>query len=322
MSATHSSSQERFALGQHLVVERSCFSHHGIYVGYGQVIENLLEQGIVAVPLQTFADGAPIKVRNHPFPKYSAHEAVRRAYSRIGEKSYDLLTNNCEHFVNWCIEGICTSRQVDNCITLCKPLVDFAENLPILGEKLKKAKEQSIQGHLATNPHDYETSAHFNHETQFRQTVEDMFGGDEISILGQRFNQSREQSNQQEVERYQKAQQTSEELSKINSFAELIDYADASAHTSTSANATPSLCVPTYAQAKKYTDVPVNCYPHTQAQANANTQTKAKAHANAHNTSRPTPGDMEARENYVSKLAPGGRLNKVRALLTNKRPKS
>jgi hypothetical protein len=43
---------------------------------------------------------------------YSPKEIVRRARSRIGENDYRLLTNNCEHFCNWCLYGVNRSAQV------------------------------------------------------------------------------------------------------------------------------------------------------------------------------------------------------------------
>jgi hypothetical protein len=41
------------------------------------------------------------------------HEVVRRARLRLGENRYHLLTNNCEHFCEWCIRGESRSLQVD-----------------------------------------------------------------------------------------------------------------------------------------------------------------------------------------------------------------
>jgi hypothetical protein len=50
-----------------------------------------------------------------------AHEIVptvgiRRGHgdhrSRLGENDYRLLTNNCEHFCNWCLSGVSLSAQV------------------------------------------------------------------------------------------------------------------------------------------------------------------------------------------------------------------
>jgi hypothetical protein len=44
---------------------------------------------------------------------FSAEETIRRARSRLGEKSYNLLTNNCEHFAIWCKTGLSKSYQVE-----------------------------------------------------------------------------------------------------------------------------------------------------------------------------------------------------------------
>jgi Lecithin retinol acyltransferase len=38
--------------------------------------------------------------------------AVKRALKRIGEKAYNLVFNNCEHFKNWVLNGEDISRQV------------------------------------------------------------------------------------------------------------------------------------------------------------------------------------------------------------------
>lgn len=40
--------------------------------------------------------------------------AVKRAISRIGERAYNYVTNNCEHFKNWVHRGEHKSAQVDN----------------------------------------------------------------------------------------------------------------------------------------------------------------------------------------------------------------
>jgi hypothetical protein len=41
------------------------------------------------------------------------NDIVRRARSRLGERCYDVLRNNCEHFCNWCQVGESRSTQVD-----------------------------------------------------------------------------------------------------------------------------------------------------------------------------------------------------------------
>ena len=45
-------------------------------------------------------------------------EIVRRARSRLGENDYRLLTNNCEHFCNWCLDGVSHSAQVERPLVL------------------------------------------------------------------------------------------------------------------------------------------------------------------------------------------------------------
>ena len=45
---------------------------------------------------------------------YSPEETVRRAESRLGERLYNIATNNCEHFAIWCKTGVSESTQVEN----------------------------------------------------------------------------------------------------------------------------------------------------------------------------------------------------------------
>lgn len=46
--------------------------------------------------------------------KYEREEAEIRAKSRIGERAYDYISNNCEHFVNWVHSGKSYSKQVSS----------------------------------------------------------------------------------------------------------------------------------------------------------------------------------------------------------------
>lgn len=45
---------------------------------------------------------------------YSPEETVQRAYKKIDEEEYNLVTNNCEHFALWCKTGIAESHQIDD----------------------------------------------------------------------------------------------------------------------------------------------------------------------------------------------------------------
>lgn len=43
----------------------------------------------------------------------SPGEILNRAESRLGERKYNLVTRNCEHFAFWCATGLSTSQQVE-----------------------------------------------------------------------------------------------------------------------------------------------------------------------------------------------------------------
>ena len=53
-----------------------------------------------------------------------ADTVVCRAKSRLGEKKYHLLRNNCEHFALWCKTGISSSEQVENIEKTLRESVD------------------------------------------------------------------------------------------------------------------------------------------------------------------------------------------------------
>jgi hypothetical protein len=75
-----------------------------------------LQGPIEVISLEQFAAGSGFEVISHPFAKYTGLEAVRRAASRLGERNYRLLTNNCEHFCLWRLFGQGKSEQGEACI--------------------------------------------------------------------------------------------------------------------------------------------------------------------------------------------------------------
>jgi hypothetical protein len=107
------------AAGTHIVTNRRGYSHHGIYIGNGKVIHyaglsrDWFPGPIEEVAFDRFAGRRAVFMRPHTMPRFDRIEVVRRARSRVGETSYRLLTNNCEHFCEWCIRGEPRSRQVD-----------------------------------------------------------------------------------------------------------------------------------------------------------------------------------------------------------------
>jgi hypothetical protein len=106
-------------VGAHLTTLRRGYTHHGVYVGGGRVVHysglsGLWQCGPVEdVSLYRFAADRSVTIVDHNRSPYSPQEIVRRARSRVGESDYRLLTNNCEHFCNWCVCGISRSTQVE-----------------------------------------------------------------------------------------------------------------------------------------------------------------------------------------------------------------
>lgn len=106
-------------IGAHLTTPRRGYQHHGIYAGAGRVIHyagfgRLMHRGPVEeVSLDDFTRGQGLTVRNRVAPTFAGTACVERARSRLGENCYRLLSNNCEHFAEWCITGSSRSRQVD-----------------------------------------------------------------------------------------------------------------------------------------------------------------------------------------------------------------
>ena len=105
--------------GAHLITPRVGYVHHGIYLGSGKVIHCgavscLIPRGPVEeATLREFRRGRPVAVRVAVPAKYDAREIIARARSRLGEDRYRLLTNNCEHFCEWCVRGEQRSYQVE-----------------------------------------------------------------------------------------------------------------------------------------------------------------------------------------------------------------
>ncbi|HHU64368.1 MAG TPA: lecithin retinol acyltransferase family protein [Clostridiales bacterium] len=98
---------ESFKMGDHLFSQRFAFTHHGIYVGDGQVIHYLLRKGIVKTSVEVFAEGMEVFVKDDTDSpiSYTREGVVERAHKRLGERNYNLIFNNCENFVRWCRNG-------------------------------------------------------------------------------------------------------------------------------------------------------------------------------------------------------------------------
>jgi hypothetical protein len=85
-----------------------------IYIrDYTQFIENLQSGDLVDRTTQGFNQWMDSLRGLHVGALDFSEEAVmERAESRLGEFAFDLVFNNCEHFVTWCKTGISSSEQI------------------------------------------------------------------------------------------------------------------------------------------------------------------------------------------------------------------
>jgi hypothetical protein len=106
-------------LGSQVVSPRRGYLHHGIYVGDGKVVHysglanGLVRGSVEETSLARFGRGRPVWIKSHAPSSFEPREVIRRARSRVGEDSYRLFTNNCEHFCEWCLRGEPRSYQVE-----------------------------------------------------------------------------------------------------------------------------------------------------------------------------------------------------------------
>jgi hypothetical protein len=101
------------------------YQHYGIYAGKGRVIHYASKNGdfgsdiqVRETGLKQFANGRKCEAvlfprRNASTKRFSSQETVTRARSCLGERHYNLLFNNCEHFALWCKYGKNKSVQVE-----------------------------------------------------------------------------------------------------------------------------------------------------------------------------------------------------------------
>jgi len=112
-------------IGVQIVTPRRGYTHHGIYVGEGRVVQygglsRRWRRGPVEeVSIAQFAQGREIRIRLQESRHFDREEVIRRARLRLGENRYHPLTNNCEHFCEWCVCGEPRSYQVDELSARC-----------------------------------------------------------------------------------------------------------------------------------------------------------------------------------------------------------
>lgn len=118
--------------GSQIRVNRGLYYHHGIYIDDDNVIHFAsLEPGkemdpesasVVCTSLSQFLKDGKLEVKEYNSSelakKRSETEIVNIAMSRLGEKGYNVVNNNCEHFSNDCVFGEKRSEQTENILNL------------------------------------------------------------------------------------------------------------------------------------------------------------------------------------------------------------
>ena len=97
------------------------YVHYGVYVGNNKVIHYISNTGKIEDNQVRETDMKPYFINDDYFVlnfkdsiKFTPDETVKRAKERLGDKYYNLLQNNCEHFVIWCKTDNAESYQIDS----------------------------------------------------------------------------------------------------------------------------------------------------------------------------------------------------------------
>ena len=94
------------------------YEHHGIDCGDDTVIHyRKPSETIERTSMSTFSRGNKVYLKQYPDGFcFIPDVVVQRAQNRLGERKYNFLFNNCEHFASWCKTGISYSKQIRNFI--------------------------------------------------------------------------------------------------------------------------------------------------------------------------------------------------------------
>ena len=115
-------------MGDHIRVNRGLYCHHGIYISDDEVIhftgnenDSVLDWSkpeVISSDLEYFLKGDILEIKEYTDEEledlYPVDHIVQYARACLGDKGYNLVFNNCEHFANTCTLGRFRSKQVEN----------------------------------------------------------------------------------------------------------------------------------------------------------------------------------------------------------------
>jgi hypothetical protein len=97
---------------------------------------------ICEVSLSDFAKHHDVSVQKYDHA-YPADRVVSRAKKRLGEKKYNLLFNNCEHFATSCKVGRSRCRQLENPAKAAVKLISHHQRKIV--KKVARKPEKSLK---------------------------------------------------------------------------------------------------------------------------------------------------------------------------------
>jgi len=121
------------SFGDQIRVNRGLYCHHGIYEDDSHVYQYASPKGseispntalIICTTLDEFLKGGEVEVREYTNDelkkKNSNEEIIRKAKSLLGSGlgEYNIVSNNCEHFSNYCVFNEKISNQVEDVLSI------------------------------------------------------------------------------------------------------------------------------------------------------------------------------------------------------------
>ncbi len=198
------------------------YQHHGIDCGDGTVIH--YRKGTEKIERDSkkdFADGRQIYLKKYAV-RYIADTTIQRAESRLSERQYNLLFNNCEHFATWCVTGVSYSQQIVDFVPLLKH-IQVDELYQPVTKAIKDAKPEDITKLLNQALAEIKV-AWDNIHPQYLEALKEMNDWEKVAYLALQKNREdlAREALFRKVNFKQKVQDLEEDLNKIATMTENI----------------------------------------------------------------------------------------------------
>ncbi len=108
-------------------VKVNFYHHYGIFIDENRIVQfggpdntgiDPEQIEVIVTDVYAFLNGGDLETaileRDEKKSRRTPKQAVEIALSRVGERGYNILHNNCEHFVNECVFGTAKSDFLEN----------------------------------------------------------------------------------------------------------------------------------------------------------------------------------------------------------------